>query len=54
LGRVRERFRERSGGYLAVPELGDGVDGYIVAPALGDRAGVIGALALAATVRPAR
>jgi fructokinase len=51
LPRIRERVRELAGGYLAVPELGDDVDRYIVAPELGDRAGIIGALALAVGAR---
>ena len=36
------------GGYVDAPALRDGIDEYIVAPALGERAGVLGALALAA------
>jgi fructokinase len=47
LPRIREQVRELAAGYLAVPELGDDIDGYIVAPALGDRAGIVGALELA-------
>ena len=34
-------------GYIDVPELGDGLDEFIVVPALGDRAGVLGAIELA-------
>jgi fructokinase len=34
-------------GYLETPMLGDAIDGYVVAPALGERAGVLGAIALA-------
>lgn len=44
---VRRRVLELVGGYIEVPELGSGIDGYIVPPALGDRAGVLGALELA-------
>jgi fructokinase len=44
---VRRRVRELVAGYLSAPELGDAIDGYIVPPALGDRAGVLGALELA-------
>jgi fructokinase len=34
-------------GYLSAPVLGDGISGFVTAPALGRRAGVLGALALA-------
>jgi fructokinase len=44
---VHRRLRELAGGYFDVPELGDGIEQYVVAPALGDRAGVLGALELA-------
>jgi fructokinase len=44
---VRSRVTELAAGYLDAPELGEAIDDYIVAPALGDRAGVIGALELA-------
>jgi fructokinase len=37
-------------GYLAAPVFGDGISGFVTAPALGPRAGVLGALALAASV----
>jgi len=43
---VRERLRELIGGYLDAPVLHD-LDRYLVAPALGDEAGVLGAIALA-------
>ncbi|MEM8954908.1 MAG: ROK family protein [Verrucomicrobiota bacterium] len=39
---VRERFRGRVAGYLELPEL----EGYIVPPAFGQDAGLVGALAL--------
>ena len=35
-------------GYLDAPVFGDGISGFVTAPALGPRAGVLGALALAA------
>ncbi len=44
---VRAGVRELLAGYVDVDELRDGLDGYIVAPALGERAGVLGALELA-------
>ncbi len=47
LGMVRRRLRELVGGYLDTPLLGDEIESYVVSPALGDRAGVLGAIALA-------
>jgi len=44
---VRRRVRELASGYIDAPELGEAVDTYIVPPALGDRAGVLGAFELA-------
>jgi len=44
---VRARVRELLAGYIVAPELADGLDEYIVGPALGDRAGVLGAIELA-------
>ena len=44
---VRARLRELVGGYLDTPLLGARIDSYLVAPELGDRAGVLGAIALA-------
>ena len=48
LPRVRTRVRSLLSGYPDAEALRDGIDDYVVPPALGDRAGVIGALALAA------
>jgi fructokinase len=45
---VRRRLCELNAGYLETPLLGERIDEYVVAPALGDRAGVLGAIALAA------
>jgi fructokinase len=47
LGMVRERLPGLLGGYLEAPEFGPEIDRYLVAPELGDRAGVLGAIALA-------
>jgi fructokinase len=44
---VRIRVQVLASGYFDVPELGEGIDDYIVRPALGDRAGVLGAFELA-------
>jgi fructokinase len=43
---VRERVRGVLNGYLGSPALGEGIDDFIVAPLLGDDAGVCGAIAL--------
>jgi fructokinase len=48
LAAIRRRVDERLGGYVAVPPL----DEYVVGPGLGDRAGVLGALALAISRGP--
>lgn len=50
--RVAEKLAALNAGYLETPLLGDAVDRYLVAPALGDRAGVLGAIALAAAAHP--
>jgi fructokinase len=47
LSMVGTRLRELVAGYLDTPMLGADVDSYVVAPALGDEAGVLGAIALA-------
>jgi fructokinase len=47
LASVRARLRQLVAGYLDTPMLGADVDSYVVAPALGDEAGVLGAIALA-------
>jgi fructokinase len=44
---VRRRLPELIAGYLDSPLLAGRVDEYLVAPALGDDAGVLGAIALA-------
>lgn len=47
LARVRADVRRLLAGYVRAPAVQDDIDDYIVAPALGARAGVLGALALA-------
>lgn len=48
LGSVRESLQRTLAGYVASPALSDqGIDSYVVPPALGDDAGVCGAIALA-------
>jgi len=49
--RVRYEVRQLLNNYIQVSELHDQLDNYIVPPALGDQAGVLGALALAHTVQ---
>jgi fructokinase len=44
---VRARLPELLGGYVDAPELRDGIGDYLVAPALGKRSGVLGAIELA-------
>jgi fructokinase len=44
---VRRRLQALLAGYVAADELDDGVDSYVVPPALGDRSGVLGAIELA-------
>jgi len=51
--KVRAWTRMLLGGYIGSELVGERIDDYVVMPALGERAGVLGALALAATVSPA-
>jgi fructokinase len=44
---IHARVRELLGNYLDVPQINDDIEGYIMPPGLGDRAGILGALALA-------
>ncbi|MGC9220471.1 MAG: ROK family protein [Solirubrobacteraceae bacterium] len=44
---VRTRLEELLGGYIQSPALAPGLEHYLVAPGLGDDAGVLGAMALA-------
>ena len=47
---VRQRVQELLNGYLQSPEILEQIDTYIVPPGLGNRAGVLGAIALAQRV----
>lgn len=51
---VRTELLTLLNGYVQTPSILEGIDGYVVAPALGDRAGVIGALVLAEAALRAR
>ncbi|HZU59526.1 MAG TPA: ROK family protein [Solirubrobacteraceae bacterium] len=51
LGLVSDRLRQLVGGYLRTPLLSERIEEYLVRPQLGDRAGVLGAIALAQTAR---
>jgi fructokinase len=44
---VRRRVQQLLNGYVQVPQVLEEIDAYIVPPALGNRAGVLGAIALA-------
>jgi fructokinase len=46
---VRDKVRTLLAGYIDADELDSGLDEFIVAPGLGDRAGVLGAIELART-----
>jgi fructokinase len=48
--RIRAHFTALLAGYVQSPAVGEGVASYIVPPQLGDRAGALGALALARDV----
>lgn len=47
---VRSGVQELLNGYVQAPAILEGIDAYIVPPALGDQAGVLGAIALARQV----
>ncbi len=44
---IRKRLRASLGGFVGAAEVNEGIDSYIVPPLLGDRAGPLGALAVA-------
>jgi fructokinase len=46
---IRVEVQRLLNNYIQAPEILDNIDRYIVSPALGDRAGVLGAIALAQT-----
>ncbi|WP_235510613.1 ROK family protein [Tsuneonella troitsensis] len=52
LSDVRKATTERLAGYIALPALEEGLEGYIVAPQLGDDAGIHGAIELARRLIP--
>ncbi len=47
---VRQRVAELLAGYLAHPAITETIASYIIPPALGERAGILGAIALAQTI----
>ena len=47
LPKIRLLVKESLNGYVVSDAITSGIDGYIVAPALGKQAGVLGSLALA-------
>ena len=47
ISKVRENFMDALSGYVVAPEVTDTAHHYIVQPALGDKAGVLGGAALA-------
>lgn len=44
---IRQKVQQLLNGYIQMPAILDEIDSYIVPPALGDHAGVLGAIALA-------
>ncbi|MGI9176086.1 MAG: ROK family protein [Rhodothermales bacterium] len=49
---IRQTVQEKLNGYVCTPEILKNIERYIVPPALGDQAGVLGALAMAAKKVP--
>ena len=50
---IRQMVHDRLNGYIEFPEIMAHLDSYIVPPALGNKAGVLGALALVSEDRSA-
>ncbi len=48
---VREKTRALVNGYLSSKTISEGIDSYIISPALGNRSGVLGAIALGMEAR---
>jgi fructokinase len=48
---IRREVQELLNGYIPTPQILQDIDAYIVPPALGERVGVLGAIALAMTAR---
>ena len=48
---VRQGLLQRLAGYLKTPEILEHIDRYLMAPQLGERAGVLGAIALASRLK---
>jgi fructokinase len=49
--KIRRKFSDLLNGYIQSPALSEGLEEYILPPALGSRAGVLGAIALAMDLR---
>jgi fructokinase len=50
LERIRSKYQQLLNGYLVSPFYSEKIEGYIVPPMLGHRAGILGAIALARTL----
>jgi len=50
--KVRKRVQDILNGYIVSPSIQENIEDYIVPPGLGDRAGVLGAIALAQQAAP--
>jgi len=48
---IRNKFREKLNNYIFSPLFNENLESYIVSPKLGQKAGVLGALALAKTIK---